>query len=1062
LRALVARLLPALASKAPRASLHVLEQVFLRGIPEGQHLVGTLLPVLPQEVFALIGARGLPYHAYSFGPVATRLTTAQLCFLLREHPTALQDPKHWFDRELREESVQAKREAFIKKWFAQRPEVIDAWLYGQHRFPTWGLWLLPFLRPEQQGERTKVYERWSVATRNAESLISAGHLHILPWDLREREARRHLTEVKKLSTQPLLRLQYYPFLPWIEAKEHFTPWLSHPEPEVRIEALQSFLGTFGARLKALGDDPEGVQEALELIRARRYEQDPVRQVMLQALAEWPAKVFRKEHLPVIEEICRAALDAADLSHTTAAHLARWISALLPLAPGFAADRLLEVLHTRGALDSNLGANRSPKEVVTIGTALLRIADRFVARGMHGNMVALAQSLKEHLPLVLGFAERLKAEVERVVNTSALSLLLRYFRPQFDELIAAAYQRQNNEGKANFLLALLAQFRPDEALGVFFEICLKELQTKRKKNAAALMIALFRKSPEPFLAKLHTIEAAHKANDWEDLFCDFVEGCPASLHRPEILARVEARLHQVPPYVHALPLLNALKSERKSIFAEWVPALLRRDPSFVAAPPIYQFLDWERQDLLDTVLDGVLPRGNYFGANDKHGWLLPSSKGAYRWTPAQQERFARALDKRIGDPDQSIPAARALLVRRVALPHATADGLAAFARDTRAAVKETTIRALARLDAGQGVPTLLECLGDDRARFAIYGFRKALLELPPAPAVDLLRKTPLQKVTVAKELMRILGELRTEEAYQFLLSLDSPTLHRDVRVAQLRALWEHLERPASWEALHRAARASDWILAAKIAELPTERLSEESERKMSALMAVLLERPEPEARVALLGKVSTIPLVDGERHIFARCLALFASEYPDEFQAAGRAVLYRARQRDIAAVVARYTEILPLRRQWWSAFQLLLAAHPNPVTQEIQRGVLADLAKDPLLAPQALLLAAMVLSWTELLDLLRRFSQQGVLHVDAMVQAYSALQRIPRGDINKAESTLATESAPELRRLGLFLLERGAREMGRGWGKQRRERLDAYRNDPSPLVAGAASLVMTPD
>ena len=74
---------------------------------------------------------------------------------------------------------------------------------------------------------------------------------------------------------------------------------------------------------------------------------------------------------------------------------------------------------------------------------------------------------------------------------------------------------------------------------------------------------------------------------------------------------------------------------------------------------------------------------------------------------------------------------------------TADRIADMDK-SRTAVRDAALRALARLDAAQGVPTLLEALNDDRGRIAIYALRGALLQMPPAAALQCrCRPAPLR-------------------------------------------------------------------------------------------------------------------------------------------------------------------------------------------------------------------------------------------------------------------------------------------------------------------------------
>src|SRR4029079_2186662 len=97
------------------------------------------------------------------------------------------------------------------------------------------------------------------------------------------------------------------------------------------------------------------------------------------------------------------------------------------------------------------------------------------------------------------------------------------------------------------------------------------------------------------------------------------------------------------------------------------------------------------------------------------------------------------------------------------------------------------------------------------------------ELRPAEVLALLGKAPMGKVTVAKEVLRLTGEQAGEDASRLLLALDRSDLHRDVRIALLRALWDHLDRPEAWAIFERAAADPDWVLASRLADIPVARL-----------------------------------------------------------------------------------------------------------------------------------------------------------------------------------------------------------------------------------------------
>ncbi|WP_237081648.1 HEAT repeat domain-containing protein [Myxococcus xanthus] len=133
-----------------------------------------------------------------------------------------------------------------------------------------------------------------------------------------------------------------------------------------------------------------------------------------------------------------------------------------------------------------------------------------------------------------------------------------------------------------------------------------------------------------------------------------------------------------------------------------------------------------------------------------------------------------------------------------------EALFALVDDARPVVREKAIRVLARCDQGEGLPTLLRCLEDERV-------------------LSLLSRVPLTRVRGAKEVVRLLGELRSDAAYERLIALDGTRLHRDVRIALLRALWAHLEREPTWAIFARAVEGEEWVMAARLGDIPADRL-----------------------------------------------------------------------------------------------------------------------------------------------------------------------------------------------------------------------------------------------
>src|SRR5439155_16342293 len=161
-------------------------------------------------------------------------------------------------------------------------------------------------------------------------------------------------------------------------------------------------------------------------------------------------------------------------------------------------------------------------------------------------------------------------------------------------------------------------------------------------------------------------------------------------------------------------------------------------------------------------------------------------GFEKWTPSQQATFALTLDEVIRDGESDTSSVLMAIRQLASLPEVVSPRLfeLADAENKKLMIRDAALRALGRLDANDGVPFLLEAMQDDRGRIAIYALRRALLEMPASRALPLLKTVPVGKVTVAKDVARLLGDLRTDDAYRELLDWDARELHRDVRVALL--------------------------------------------------------------------------------------------------------------------------------------------------------------------------------------------------------------------------------------------------------------------------------------
>ena len=259
------------------------------------------------------------------------------------------------------------------------------------------------------------------------------------------------------------------------------------------------------------------------------------------------------------------------------------------------------------------------------------------------------------------------------------------------------------------------------------------------------------------------------------------------------------------------------------FRALVPALLAQDPSWITQAPVQVLLHRRRQDLLTPFLGRRAYKGRF--STGRTYLVLPFSTGFQRWTPAQQRLFAASLSGLIDDEARDSPALLHAVRQLAALPHIAPDKLVRLAASdaSRPAARDSALRGLGQRDTDDGIPVLLAALDDARARIAAYALRRGLMDMPAARALAVLDGVRLHKVTVAKEVVRLVGDLPGKDAGTWLLARDADAeagrLHRDVRVALLRALWSRLEQPETWPILQRAAASADPAVAVAVARIP---------------------------------------------------------------------------------------------------------------------------------------------------------------------------------------------------------------------------------------------------
>ncbi len=530
---------------------------------------------------------------------------------------------------------------------------------------------------------------------------------------------------------------------------------------------------------------------------------------------------------------------------------------------------------------------------------------------------------------------------------------------------------------------------------------------------------------------------------------------APLHA--MLGRIAASTRNTGTADRALSLLRRWRADD---FAALVPRLLRNDESVATLSVVWRWLQHTRQDLLTPYLGQRAYAGRF--ATGKTRPVLPFDGVFAFWNAEQRRLFASSLhDLTNLDPTpRDTPTILNAVKRLGRLQDGDITLLIALTERENRAVRDTAVRALGILDDGTVAATaLLAMMDDDRARIAVYALRRILLRMPDDRAVALLGALPLDRVTVAKEVVRLYGDLRGEASFNALKAIGARRLHRDVRVAWLRALWGHLDKDGSWDLLDDAARDPDEALARSLVRIPADGLPVLGRARLASLLGLLLDHSAPLVRIAALERCTDSFVADPQRRLFVKTATKLTSPLPAERRVASSALFALSDDRDADAVRSIFMTLLPHRRALSDGLWGLQAAlyRRRGSLSSVAVAVLDALATDKLTATLQVQLAIRALPWAEAGALLQRLAGEGALHSDALAAASVLLegrmQARPSGGLDALERRFAVDDDRYLRRLGLAALSGLAAVFS--WTPELRARLAIYQADASAIVASAA-------
>lgn len=806
----------------------------------------------------------------------------------------------------------------------------------------------------------------------------------LPRALRIAEARRRVEGFPgELSDE---RYRWIPMLPWSEAFALQKPLLRSSDVHTRARALGTQIST--ASSDNSDDTSTSYQAALDLILERSNDQDLVRLSMITALWCLPIRHWREHHFDGLESVIRKALDATDLSPTSAHRYADLVGKLLGIFPEWS-WRQITVIHRE---------REQRKDEIKF--SLKTKADR------------------EQL------ATKLAAITAPTVEEWSL-------KEQYSDIhwLAKVFLSNQLEIYPDLRVALCEAFESTGDLTIY-------LMNDTQNHGA-----------------LTTLQSL-----------------------PEIKERMEQALSTTVDQQRASRFVKILTDQEPGSASARILKLLSEDRTWIRYRLVQRYLLSYHQELLTPYLTPSALEGR-FNPSGELLRVVPSARDVHKLSKKQQEIVACLQVENVRNEDLRAGVHKKALNLLSLLHFTDPDKLIGFVEDDRPLIQQLAIRNLARLDSGGGLPKLIECLADDRARYAIYALTPLLHRLPPAEALSLLKGTSMRKVTVAKQIIRLVSELDSEESYQYLLDVAHGELHVDTRRALLTCMASNfLGKEQTWQQVLIPAARGDKDIATEVVHTlnGVGHRSDLIQQLARDLVVALLQHPAISIRQSVLANIGRDHAVrDPGEELLPPIKVFLSSEDVRESQAAAETIFkrYHAHLEIITSYFGRLGDYRDLDNML-SRYEITTRGRRSEM-KLATLAVISVLAQDRLNFTRRLRLIILAMPFED--TRVRLVAMIPALHADALVEAEKLMFDLYRrhNHLDSLEQELRSGKHEASRRLGLAVLlamssngpgdsPRSGQVNNKTWNAHRRSVLRIYQSDRSLLVAEAASKVYPPD
>ena len=531
------------------------------------------------------------------------------------------------------------------------------------------------------------------------------------------------------------------------------------------------------------------------------------------------------------------------------------------------------------------------------------------------------------------------------------------------------------------------------------------------------------------------------------------------------ARLEEAVFSRLPWIATQALELWLADQRHR--DERVQRALDRDRSLIAHPRVFRHLHLRRQEWLDPYLSPEAATGVFMTGRTLH---LPRVDGGYhRWLPRQHRAYAAALTRIAADPGHPTEV-RVQVVRALArVPSTTLEHLSPWLESDDISIQEAALAATVwTAHPTEAIPVLAGHLATDRARVAMYAFQRCVRYLPTDHLARVLQVLlrDATKVTVVKEVLRLSSRFRIEGCTTLLREvLVDTSRHRDIRIAALSGLRDHLDEDPVFEACAVAAAGEPDLCRALL--LAPEVLPRRHRRRWYAIVEPLFAHPDDTVRAsafatgaAWLAVCPTEIATIAARHILdleqgrqwrtaSGLLAAAAGDGLGHTQIAE--TIERLQAMPQANADAHRDRPASQRRDERGAQLCALPLQTRERVAPLLLEIAQRLASDPSTGPLQMHLALHAAAPDRLPETLSTQAEVIAAHPDALSAwtglAASALARLPDGN-TQALSTLQAGPWPA-RVLALTLLTRIAAQTS--WTEGLRKQLRDLREDEDPRV-----------